>query len=26
VLNAKNGVDYPLTEEELRWHVKLFGS
>ncbi len=26
VLNAKNGVDYPLTEEELRWHVNLFGS
>lgn len=25
VLNAKNGVDYPLSEEELRWHVDLFG-
>ena len=24
VLNAKNGTDYPLTEEELQWHADLF--
>ncbi|MFQ5785507.1 MAG: DUF2336 domain-containing protein [Alphaproteobacteria bacterium] len=24
VLNAKDGIDYPLDEEELRWHVDLF--
>jgi len=24
VLNAKDGTDYPLTEEELEWHADLF--
>lgn len=24
VLNAKDGTDYPLTEEELAWHADLF--
>ncbi len=24
VMNAKDGVDYPLSEDELRWHVDLF--
>lgn len=24
VLNAKDGTDYPLTEEELKWHADLF--
>lgn len=24
VLNAKDGTDYPLSEEELKWHADLF--
>ncbi len=24
VMNAKDGIDYPLTDEELQWHVDLF--
>lgn len=24
VMNAKDGVDFPLTPEELKWHVDLF--
>ena len=26
VLNAKDGTDYPLTEEELQWHADLFAA
>ena len=26
VLNAKDGTDYPLTEEELHWHADLFAA
>ncbi|WP_155524472.1 DUF2336 domain-containing protein [Oleisolibacter albus] len=25
MLNARHGTDYPLTEEELRWQLDLFG-
>ena len=24
VLNAKDGTDYPMNEEELKWHADLF--
>lgn len=26
VMNAKDGVDFPLTPDELQWHVDLFSS
>ena len=26
VLNAKDGTDYPLSEEELQWHADLFAA
>lgn len=25
LLNARNGVDYPMTEEQMRWQLGLFG-
>ena len=26
LLNAKDGTDYPMTAEELQWHVDLFAA
>lgn len=25
IVNARNGVDYPMTEDEMNWHLEIFG-
>lgn len=25
ILNARNGVDYPLSEDQMKWHLSFFG-